>query len=97
MWVMLFAVVIGILVVNGIKNRAVDHSWKIASATGAAVCVIVGASGNISLGLHMSYTMMIFSGILGVVIGLFLEVIFSLWIIQEQRMFSLKMTNTIIM
>ena len=49
MWVMLFAVVIGILVVNGIKNRAVDHSWKIASATGAAVCVIVGASGNISL------------------------------------------------
>ena len=32
--------------------------------------------GNISLGLHMSYTMMIFSGILGVVIGLFLEVIF---------------------
>ena len=76
MWVMLFAVVIGILVVNGIKNRAVDHSWKIASATGAAVCVIVGASGNISLGLHMSYTMMIFSGILGVVIGLFLEVIF---------------------
>ena len=76
MWVMLFAVVIGILVVNGIKNRAVDHSWKIASATGAAVCVIVGASGNISLGLHMSYTMMIFSGILGVVIGLFLEVFF---------------------
>lgn len=59
--------------------------------------MIVGASGNISLGLHMSYTMMIFSGILGVVIGLFLEVIFSLWIIQEQRMFSLKMTNTIIM
>ena len=38
--------------------------------------MIVGASGNISLGLHMSYTMMIFSGILGVVIGLFLEVIF---------------------
>ncbi len=61
MWVMLFAVVIGILVVNGIKNRAVDHSWKIASATGAAVCVIVGASGNISLGLHMSYEVIFFS------------------------------------
>ena len=76
MWVMLFAVVIGILVVNGIKNRPVDHSWKIASATGAAVCVIVVASGNISLGLHMSYTMMIFSGILGVLTGLFLEVLF---------------------
>ena len=76
MWVMLFAVVIGILVVNGIKNRPVDHSWKIASATGAAVCVIVVASGNISLGLHMSYMMMIFSGILGVLTGLFLEVIF---------------------
>ena len=76
MWVMLFAVVIGILVVNGIKNRPVDHSWKIASATGAAICVIVVASGNISLGLHMSYMMMIFSGILGVLTGLFLEVIF---------------------
>ena len=48
MWVMLFAVVIGILVVNGIKNRAVDHSWKIASATGA-VCVIIGASQEIFL------------------------------------------------
>ena len=59
-----------------LKIGLVDHSWKIASATGAAVCVIVGASGNISLGLHMSYTMMIFSGILGVVIGLFLEVFF---------------------
>lgn len=94
---MLFAVVIGILVVNGIKNRAVDHSWKIASATGAAVCVIVGASGNISLGLHMSYTMMIFSGILGVVIGLFLEVIFFSVVIQEQRMFSLRMTESLLL
>lgn len=76
MWVMLLATVIGILVVNGIKNRPVDHSWKIASAVGAAVCVIVGASGNISLGLHLSYGMMILSGILGILVGLGLEVIF---------------------
>lgn len=76
MWVMLLATVTGILVVNGIKNRSVDHSWKIASTVGAAVCVIVGASGNISLGLHMSYTTMIFSGILGILVGLGLEIMF---------------------
>lgn len=76
MWVMLLATVIGILVVNGIKNRPVDHSWKIASAVGAAVCVIVGASGNISLGLHLSYGMMILSGILGILVGFGLEVMF---------------------
>ena len=34
MWLMVMAVTIGILVVNFVRTRGVDHSWKIASAAG---------------------------------------------------------------
>ena len=40
MWLMVMAVTIGILVVNFVRTRGVDHSWKIASAAGAAVTVL---------------------------------------------------------
>ncbi len=36
-------------VVNFVRTRGVDHSWKIASAAGAAVTVVVSAAGNIVL------------------------------------------------
>ena len=44
MWLMVMAVTIGILVVNFVRTRGVDHSWKIASAAGAAVTVAGSAS-----------------------------------------------------
>ena len=41
MWLMVLAVAIGVLVVNLIRSRAVDHAWKIASFAGGAVCIII--------------------------------------------------------
>ena len=76
MWLMILAVAIGILVVNTIKTRAIDHAWKIASAVGAAACVVVGAAGNIVLKTDVSYMVLLGSALLGLVVGLVLELLF---------------------
>ena len=64
MWLMVMAVTIGILVVNFVRTRGVDHSWKIASAAGAAVTVVVSAAGNIVLSTNISYIEIISSAVL---------------------------------
>ena len=76
MWLMVVTVVLGILVVNLIRTRAVDHAWKIASAAGAAVCVIASAAGNIALDAGISYAEIVVSAILGIAVGLVLEFLF---------------------
>ena len=75
MWLMVMAVTIGILVVNFVRTRGVDHSWKIASAAGAAVTVVVSAAGNIVLSTNISYIEIILSAVLGAVTGLVLELL----------------------
>ena len=76
MWLMVIAVVIGILVVHTVRTRAVDHSWKIASAAGAAVSVVVSAAGSIALGVDISYVIVVVSAVLGIAVGLVLEFLF---------------------
>ena len=76
MWLMAAAVVVGILVVNLVRTRAVDHAWKIASAAGAVVCVIVASAGNIVLDAGISYASAVISAVLGIVVGLVLEFLF---------------------
>ena len=76
MWVMVMIAVIGILIVNAVRNRPVDHAWKLASAAGAAACVIAGAAGNMLLDLNVSYTVLIVSAALGLVLGFVLEFLF---------------------
>ena len=76
MWLMVLIIVIGVLLVNVIRNRSVDHAWKIASAAGAVVCVAAGATADMMLGLHLSYSIMISSAMLGFVLGLILEFFF---------------------
>lgn len=76
MWLMIAAVVLCVLIVYGIKSRGFDHSWKIATGAGVVVVIAVAAAGNIVLGLHISYQMLIISGIVAVVVGLLLEVVF---------------------
>lgn len=76
MWLMIAAVLIGLLVVNLVRTRAVDHAWKIASAAGAAVCVIIASAGNIVLNGSISYIVIIVSAVLGVAVGLVLEFLF---------------------
>lgn len=76
MWMMVMIVLIGILVVNTIRNRAVDHAWKIASAAGAVVCVVAAAAGNIVLEVNVSYTVLAVSALLGLAVGFILEFLF---------------------
>ncbi len=76
MWMMVLAVAIGVLVVNLIRSRAVDHAWKIASFAGGAVCIIIATAGNMVLGLHISYGTIILSSVIGILLGLVLELVF---------------------
>lgn len=76
MWLMAMVVVIGILVVNAVKTKAVDHAWKIASVTGAAVCVVGAAAGNLLLDEKISYSIIIISALLGAAVGFLLEFLF---------------------
>lgn len=76
MWLMIMAVVIGILVVNVIRSRAVSNAWKIASVSGSVVCLVVAAAGNVALEGHISYVSIIASAALGIILGLTLEFLF---------------------
>lgn len=76
MWVMAGAVAACILLVYCIRTRSVDHAWKIAAAAGAAAGAIVGAAGNVMLNLHIALPSLIVSGVLGIGVGLVLELVF---------------------
>ena len=76
MWLMVLAVVTGILVVNLIRSRAVSNAWKIASASGAVVCLVVAAAGNVMLEGRISYVSIVVSAALGIVLGIVLEFLF---------------------
>lgn len=76
MWIMSAAVVLCILLVYGIRTRSVDHSWKIASVVGAVCAIVVCAVGNVMLEQHISYVILAVSGVLAIVAGLLLEMLF---------------------
>lgn len=76
MWLMILAVAVGILVVNGIRTRSVNNAWKIASASGAAVCMVIASAGNVVLEGHISYVAIVGSAVLGAALGLVLEFLF---------------------
>ena len=76
MWLMVIVVILGILVVNVVRTRSIDHAWKIASAAGGVVSVIAAAIGNIVLDLNISYVVLVLSAVLGVGAGLILEFLF---------------------
>lgn len=76
MWVMVLAVVVSLLIVYGIRTRSVNHSWKIGSAAGAIVGIVIGAGGNVALNAHISYSSMMLSGVLAFAAGLCLEFLF---------------------
>lgn len=76
MWLMIMAVVIGILVVNVVRSRAVSNAWKVASVSGSVVCLIVAAAGNMILEGNISYVSIVGSAALGIVLELVLEFLF---------------------
>lgn len=76
MWVMVVAMVVGLLVVYAIHKSSVAHSWKLASAFGAATAVIIGTAGNIGLNTKISYISMVLGGVAAILTGLILEILF---------------------
>ncbi len=76
MWLMIMAVVIGILVVNVVRSRAVSNAWKIASASGTVAFLVVAAGGNMILEGQISYVSIVVSAVLGIVLGFVLEFLF---------------------
>lgn len=76
MWVMVAAVILCVLIVYGIRSRGIDHSWKIAMGAGTVTAIVVAVAGNVALGLHISYPTLFISGIVAIVVGLLLEVLF---------------------
>lgn len=76
MWIMITAIGISVLLVYGIRTRFFDHAWKIASVVGAVTIVVICSVSNIIWNLHISYIMIIASGVLAVAVGLLFEVLF---------------------
>lgn len=76
MWVMTAAVAVCILLVYCVRTLSVDHAWKIASVVGAAAGIVIGVMGNVTLNLHIALAPLVISGLLGVGIGLVLELVF---------------------
>lgn len=87
MWVMTAAIAVGLLLVYAIRTRSVDHAWKIASASGAVVAIVIGAAGNVMLNVHISYATMIIGGLVGMIVGLVLEfLLFSVNYTRTEQM-----------
>ncbi|MGC4019323.1 MAG: hypothetical protein QM793_08940 [Muricomes sp.] len=76
MWVMVLAVTVSLLIVYAVRTRSVDHAWKIGSASGAIVAIVIGSVGNVALNVHLSYGSMVLSGVLALAVGLVLEFLF---------------------
>ncbi len=76
MWVMIAAVAACTLLVYSIRTLSVDHAWKFASVGGAVAAVVIAATANVALNLHISLSPLVISGVIGVLAGLLLEVIF---------------------
>lgn len=76
MWVMIMAVVISILVVNVVRKRSIEHAWKIASVSGAAVSTITAVAANIALDAGVSYIEVVASAVFGAIVGIVLEFFF---------------------
>lgn len=76
MWIMLIAFVICFFIVYMIHRSSTDHAWKIAIVVGIIANLVVVVAGDIVLGVHTSYGMLIGGSVASLVIGLVLEVFY---------------------
>lgn len=76
MWIMIAAMVIIVLLVYGIRTRAFDHAWKIASVVGAVAGVVICTLGNIIMNVNILYSTIIVSAVLAIVVGMVIEILF---------------------
>lgn len=76
MWVMVLAVTVSLLIVYAVRTRSVNHAWKIGSAAGSIAAIVIGAVGNVTLNVHLSYGALVFGGLFAFAAGLVLEFLF---------------------
>ena len=76
MWVVVTAFVICFFIVFAFRRASMDHAWKIAVIVGIIVNLVVVVAGDIVLGVHTSYGMLIGGSVASLVIGLILEVFY---------------------
>lgn len=76
MWVIVLAFVICVFVVYTTRRKSADHTWKIGMVLGAVVNIIVIASGDIILSIPVTYGTLVVGNVLGILIGLVLELLF---------------------
>ncbi|MDO4473081.1 MAG: hypothetical protein Q4B75_00285 [Eubacteriales bacterium] len=76
MWIMVAAAIICMLAVYGIKKAAIAHAWKVASAAGAALYLIVAVAGGTVFGCKVSMTSLAIGAVAAVIAGCVLEILF---------------------
>lgn len=76
LWITGMAFIICILVVYNVKRMSIEHPWKIAIAAGAVVDFAFIAAGDAVLGVKASYGMLFLGGVLAVIVGLCIEILF---------------------
>lgn len=76
MWIVITAFIICLLVVYSLRRQAMDYAWKIATAAGVVVNIVVIAAGSIAMSVHTSYGLLFAGNIAAVVAGLILELFF---------------------
>lgn len=76
MWITVIAFIICLLVVYTLRRQAMDYAWKVATAAGVVVNIVVIAAGGIAMGVHTSYGLLFAGNIAAAVVGLILELFF---------------------
>lgn len=87
MFVMCITLLLCLLLVYGIKQSSIDHSWKIAVVAGT-VCNVLGIMvGNIVLGTHISYVYLGVGSAVAIFAGVILEFfVFAVDYTRTERM-----------
>ena len=76
MWLIMIAGVISMLAVYGIRRSGIAHAWKLASAAGVVIYMIIMTSGGTVLDVETSVGELGKSAVAAVVVGLILELLF---------------------
>ncbi|MDD2979713.1 MAG: MARVEL domain-containing protein [Hespellia sp.] len=76
MWVMTAALVLSLVVVNFIRTKSADHSWRIAVGAGVILNIVIVVIGDVTFNIHIAYLPLILTNILAVGVGLAMEFLF---------------------
>ena len=76
LWVMTIAFILCISIVYFVRRLSIDHSWKIATAAGAVVNIVICVIGDLLFDIPISYGWLIFGNLLAILTGLVIEIFF---------------------